>query len=87
MNLHERVEQVEDIRFRVEAKSSNLGRMYADLGCTPDGLTVQEHIKTINEDSLSSIDDAAYHGAMTWLQAAEVTMEAMDRLLSGDTDG
>lgn len=78
---------MEDYRFRIQAKSSSLGRLYADLGCTPAELTLQEHIEAINEDNLQTITEAAYGGAMTWFQAAELALDAMDKILDGENDG
>ena len=87
MDIAERAAIVEHKRGAVMTKSRALGELYARLGCTPAGLSMDDHIGVIIEDNFKSMDEAAYGGAMTWLQAADLALAAMQDILDGDANG
>ena len=87
MDIAERAAIVEHKRGAVMAKSRALGELYAQLGCTPAGRSMDDHIEVIIEDNFKSMDEAAYGGAMTWLQAADLALAAMQDILDGDANG
>lgn len=87
MDIAERAAIVEHKRGVIMTKSRALGELYARLGCTPAGLSMDDHVDEIIESNFKYMDEAAYGGAMTWLQAADLALHAMQDILDGDANG
>lgn len=88
MNLAERAVWAEHYRGLILARSCQLSQLYSEMGVTPEDLTVDQHSGVINESYLRNIDRSVYSGGMTWLEAADLTVKAMDEIIKdGDNNG
>lgn len=87
MSLADRALQVEIHRMNIMSRSYALASMHRVEGTLPTGRTVGQYAEEINEAHLKDIDTAAYGGGMPWLEAAELTIQAMDEIIiNGGTD-
>lgn len=86
MDLRERFIRTEVLRNKITTRSGWLADWYGEMGATPPGVTTDDHAIAINEDYLEDIDKCAYSGSMTWIEAAELTIQAIDKILE-ERDG
>lgn len=78
MNLHEQFIQVEVAHVNLASRALQV----AQLLPLPAGLTIDAYADSIKEGYLQDITTAAYEGGMTWLEAAELTLETVDTLIA-----
>lgn len=71
-----------DLRGRCRA----LAGLYAANGQAPDHLSTEQHAMLIYQEQLDMIDDTALEGGMTWTQAAQHSIVAIDNILGWGTE-
>ncbi|ASZ73325.1 hypothetical protein SEA_LUCKYBARNES_4 [Brevibacterium phage LuckyBarnes] len=87
MNLADRALKAEVHRMNIMSRSHALAQIHQASGTLPAGKTVGQYAEEINEAHLKDVDTAAYSGGMSWLEAAELTIQAMDEIIiNGGTD-
>lgn len=75
----DRYTEGEKQRERIRAASVELGLAHQSNGSTPPGMTLAEHIDSIEANALYQTDNAAVTG-MLWVHAAALTAQALEQV-------
>lgn len=74
-----RYEEGEKQRRRIRNASIDLAITYHATGRTPAGMTIGDHIDSIESNALHQTDNAARTG-MLWVHAAALTAQALEQV-------
>lgn len=61
-----------------------LAGLYASNGQAPDHLSTEQHAMLIYEEQLKMVDETADEGGMTWTEAAQLSVRAIEDILGGN---
>lgn len=74
-----RYQEGEKQRRRIRNASIELAMTYHAIERTPDGMTIGDHINSIEANALEQTDNAARTG-MLWVHAAALTAQALEQV-------